>query len=213
MALSKLAANSFDLTDDYALTGTVTGANSTQKLFLIKNIDASSSSTVDFVDGSSSVVLDNTYKTYLFKFVNIHPSNNATRLQYNLSVDGGSNYNVAKTTTSFKAYHDEGDSATALTYETGTDLAQGTGTQFIGDDISNANDASMSGEMFLFNPSSTTFVKHIITITSTLANGDFAVWNSTGTGYGNTTSAVNAVQFTMSSGTIDSGRIALYGIK
>ena len=213
MALSKLDANSFDLTDNYAFTGTVTGANSTQKLFLIKNIDASSSSTVDFVDGSSSVVLDNTYKTYLFKFVNIHPSNNATRLQYNLSVDGGSNYNVAKTTTSFKAYHDEGDSATALTYETGTDLAQGTGTQFIGDDISNANDASMSGEMFLFNPSSTTFVKHIITITSTLANGDFAVWNSTGTGYGNTTSAVNAVQFTMSSGTIDSGRIALYGIK
>ena len=213
MALSKLAANSFDLTDNYALTGTVTGVVSTQKLFLIKNIDASSSSTVDFVDGSSSVVLDNTYKTYLFKFVNIHPSNNATRLQYNLSVDGGSNYNVAKTTTSFKAYHDEGDSATALTYETGTDLAQGTGTQFIGDDISNANDASMSGEMFLFNPSSTTFVKHIITITSTLANGDFAVWNSTGTGYGNTTSAVNAVQFTMSSGTIDSGRIALYGIK
>ena len=213
MALSNLAANSFDLTDNYALTGTVTGVTSTQKLFLIKNIDASSSSTVSFVDGSSSVVLDNTYKTYLFKFVNIHPSNNATRLQYNLSVDGGSNYNVAKTTTSFKAYHDEGDSATALTYETGTDLAQGTGTQFIGDDISNANDASMSGEMFLFNPSSTTFVKHIITITSTLANGDFAVWNSTGTGYGNTTSAVNAVQFTMSSGTIDSGRIALYGIK
>ena len=213
MALSKLAANSFDLTVNYALTGTVTGVTSTQKIFLIKNIDASSSSTVSFVDGSSSVVLDNTYKTYLFKFVNIHPSNNATRLQYNLSVDGGSNYNVAKTTTSFKAYHDEGDSATALTYETGTDLAQGTGTQFIGDDISNANDASMSGEMFLFNPSSTTFVKHIITITSTLANGDFAVWNSTGTGYGNTTSAVNAVQFTMSSGTIDSGRIALYGIK
>ena len=213
MALSKLAANSFDLTDNYALTGTVTGATSTQKLFLIKNIDASSSSTVSFVDGSSSVVLDNTYKTYLFKFVNIHPSNNATRLQYNLSVDGGSNYNVAKTTTSFKAYHNEGDSGAAVTYETGTDLAQGTGTQFIGDDISNANDASMSGEMFLFNPSSTTFVKHIITITSSLANGDFAVWNSTGTGYGNTTSAVDAVQFTMSSGTIDSGRIALYGIK
>ena len=213
MALSKLAPNSFDLTDNYALTGTVTGVTSTQKIFLIKNIDASYIRRVYFVDGSSSVVLDNTYKTYLFKFVNIHPSNNATRLQYNLSVDGGSNYNVAKTTTSFKAYHDEGDSATALTYETGTDLAQGTGTQFIGDDISNANDASMSGEMFLFNPSSTTFVKHIITITSTLANGDFAVWNSTGTGYGNTTSAVNAVQFTMSSGTIDSGRIALYGIK
>ena len=213
MALSKLAANSFDLTDNYAFTGTTTGATSTQKLFLIKNIDASSSSTLSFVDGASSVVLDNTYKTYLFKFINIHPSNNATRLQYNLSVDGGSNYNVAKTTTSFKAYHDEGDSGTGLIYETGTDLAQGTGTQYIGDDISNANDSCMSGEMFLFNPSSTTFVKHILIQTATLANGNYAVFNTTGTEYGNTTSAIDAVQFTMSSGTIDSGRIALYGIK
>ena len=99
-----------------------------------------------------------------------------------------------------------------LTYETGTDLAQGTGTQFIGDDISNANDATMSGEMFLFDPSSTTFVKHVVIQTATLSNGDFAVFNTTGTGYGNTTSAVNAVQFTMSSGTIDSGTIEMYGI-
>ena len=208
MALSKIQPASMNLTANYAFTGTnsVAGLDYPEKK--LATVTASGSSSLSFTSS-----IDNTYNIYKFRFIDIHPSNNATRLQYNLSVDGGSNYNVAKTTTSFKAYHDEGDSATALTYETGTDLAQGTGTQFIGDDISNANDASMSGEMFLFNPSSTTFVKHIITITSTLANGDFAVWNSTGTGYGNTTSAVNAVQFTMSSGTIDSGRIALYGIK
>ena len=82
----------------------------------------------------------------------------------------------------------------------------------IGDDISNANDANMCGEMFLFDPSSTTFVKHILIQTATLANGDYAVYNTTGTGYANTTSAVNAVQFTMSSGTIDSGTIEMYGI-
>ena len=83
MALSKLAANSFDLTDNYALTGTVTGVVSTQKLFLIKNIDASSSSTVSFVNGSDNVVLDNTYKTYLFKFVNIHPQTDNSDFTFN----------------------------------------------------------------------------------------------------------------------------------
>ena len=208
MALSKIQPASMDLTANYAFTGTNSISTIDYEETKLATLTASSSSSLDFTSN-----IDSTYNIYKFRFINIHPSNNATRLQYNLSVDGGSNYNVAKTTHSFKAYHNEAGDTAAVTYETGTDLAQGTGTQFIGDDISNANDASMSGEMFLFNPSSTTFVKHIITVTSSLANGDFAVWNSTGTGYGNTTSAVDAVQFTMSSGTIDSGRIALYGIK
>jgi polyferredoxin len=104
MALSKLAANSFDLTDNYALTGTVTGVVSTQKLFLIKNIDASSDSTISFVNGSSSVVLDGTYKTYLFRLINIHPSNNTTTFSVNFR-DGGSNYDATKTTTFFAANH------------------------------------------------------------------------------------------------------------
>lgn len=207
MALSKIQPASMDLTDDYAFTGTnsVAGLGYAEKKLATQT--ASSSSALSFTSN-----IDNTYNIYKFRFVNIHPSNNATRLQYNLSVDGGSNYNVAKTTTSFKAYHNEAGNTAAITYETGTDLAQGTGTQFIGDDISNANDATMSGEMFLFDPSSTTFVKHILIQTATLSNGDFAVFNTTGTGYGNTTSAVNAVQFTMSSGTIDSGTIEMYGI-
>ena len=207
MALSKIQPASMDLTANYAFTGTnsVSTIEYTQKKLATQT--ASSSSSLSFTSN-----IDNTYNIYKFRFINIHPSNNATRLQYNLSVDGGSNYNVAKTTTSLKAYHNEAGNTAALTYETGTDLAQGTGTQFIGDDISNANDATMSGEMFLFNPSSTTFVKHILIRTATLSNGDYAVFNTTGTGYGNTTSAVNAVQFTMSSGTIDSGTIEMYGI-
>tara|TARA_R100000654_G_scaffold72851_1_gene105049 strand:+ start:1018 stop:1644 length:627 start_codon:yes stop_codon:yes gene_type:complete len=207
MALSKIQPASMDLTANYAFTGTNSVSTIEYAEKKLATQTASSSSSLSFTSS-----IDNTYNIYKFKFINIHPSNNATRLQYNLSVDGGSNYNVAKTTTSFKAYHNEGDSGTGLIYETGTDLAQGTGTQFIGDDISNANDANMCGEMFLFDPSSTTFVKHILIQTATLANGDYAVYNSTGTGYGNTTSAVDAVQFTMSSGTIDSGTIEMYGI-
>ena len=211
MALSKLAANSFDLTDNYAFTGTTTGATSTQKLFLIKNLDASSSSTLSFVDGSDSVVLDNTYKTYLFRFINIHPQNDEKDLQVGFR-DGGSDYDAVKTTSYFEAIHDEADSSTSLGYQTGLDIAQGTGFQtilrFIGDD----NDQSASGEMFLFNPSSTTFVKHFIATGSSVTGGDYANNHFIG-GYINTTTAIDGVQFKFNSGNIDSGRIALYGIK
>ena len=211
MALSKLAVNSFDLTDNYAFTGTTTGATSTQKLFLIKNLDASSSSTLSFVDGSDSVVLDNTYKTYLFRFINIHPQNDEKDLQVGFR-DGGSDYDAVKTTSYFEAIHDEADSSTSLGYQDNLDIAQGTGFQtilrFIGDD----NDQSASGEMFLFNPSSTTFVKHFIATGSSVTGGDYANNHFIG-GYINTTTAIDGVQFKFNSGNIDSGRIALYGIK
>jgi hypothetical protein len=191
VALSKLAANSFDLTDNYALTGTVTGVTSTQKLFLIKNIDASSSSTVDFVNGSNSVVLDNTYKTYLFRIINVHPSTNSGGFAVNFSIDTGSNYNVTKTTTSFVAQHQESGSGGQLGYQTGYDLSQSTSDQEITQNIYATDDNSGCGNLYLFNPSSTTFVA----------------------GYCNTTSAIDAVRFKFDTGNIDSGRIALYGIK
>jgi len=211
MALSKLAANSFDLTDNYALTGTVTGANSTQKLFLIKNIDASSDSTISFVDGSNSVVLDNTYKTYLFKFINMHSSSDEQNFTVGFR-DGGSDYDAVKTTTYFEAIHNEGDTATNLAYQASLDLAQSTGFQlclrFLGTD----NDQSASGEMYLFSPSSTTFVKHFMINGSSDTSSEY-LNNHFIAGYCNTTTAIDGVQFKMASGNIDAGRIALYGIK
>jgi len=179
---------------------------------LIKTLTASSSSTLSFVDGSSDVVLDSTYPIYQFKFINCHPATNNEGLSFNFSVDSGSNYNVAKTTTTPRAYHNESDSQAALQYDDGQDLAQGTGFQRILRFIGNGNDESGSGEMFLFNPSSTTFVKHFIAKGNTYYNGDYSM-NDLTAGYGNTTSAVDAVQFKMSSGNIDSGTIKLYGIK
>ena len=212
MALSKLDANSFDLTDNYAFTGTTTGVVSTQKLFLIKNIDASSSSTVDFVNGSSSVVLDNTYKTYLFRIINVHPSTNSGGFAVNFSIDTGSNYNVTKTTTSFVAQHQESGSGGQLGYQTGYDLSQSTSDQEITQNIYATDDNSGCGNLYLFNPSSTTFVKHFVSETGSMfANA--RAWHNFVAGYCNTTSAIDAVRFKFDTGNIDSGRIALYGIK
>lgn len=180
----------------------------------IKTLTASSSSTLSFVHGSSDVVLDSTYPIYMFKFINIHPVSH-TEFTFNTSIDSGSNYNVAKTTTTTSAFHGENDASGPTYYYIDGDLAQGTGVARISGTIYTDNDSSMSGEMFLFSPSSTTFVKHFISDTQRM---DFSAgagysnqWKCAG--YTNTTSAVNAIQFSMVTGNIASGTIKLYGIK
>ena len=179
---------------------------------LIKTLTASSSSTLSFVDGSNGVVLDSTYPIYLFKFINMHPATDSTHFQFNMSVDGGSNYNVTKTSTMFRSWHKEDDSGTALAYDTGYDLAQSTAFQPLAQEVSNDNDNDCVGTLTIYNPSSTTFVKHFIS-TFNMVNLEPITMVMYGAGYGNTTSAVDAVQFKMSSGNIDSGTIKLYGIK
>ena len=210
MALSKLAANSFDLTDNYAFTGTTTGIVSTQKLFLIKNIDASNSSTVNFINGSNDVVIDNTYKTYIFRFINMHPDpNNGPNFGIQATTDG-SNFNVTQSVTHFRARHDD-DTSTTFGYDTGNDSVQATGYQSMGSP-GNGNDECFTGQAIIFNPSSTTFIKHYVTVCANFESGDIAqnVYNA---GYFNTTSALTGFSFKMSAGNIGSGRIALYGIK
>ena len=181
-------------------------------LTLIKTLTASSSSTLSFVHGSSDVVLDSTYPIYKFSFINIHPSDNDKGLQFNMSADSGSNYNVTKTTTSFRQLHAEDDSYAVLEYRTGEDLAQSTDYKYVTAGEGNGNDVDGAGELFLFNPSSTTFVKHFLS-RSIMYYEINAPFNWFMSGYGNTTSAVNAIQFKMNSGNIDSGTIKLYGIK
>ena len=192
----------------------VTAASSlpTGAMTLIKSQTASSSSTINFVHGTSDVVLDNTYPIYLFKFINIHPATDNQEFTFNMSADSGSNYNVTKTTTFFWNVHTESDSDAEQSYITGDDLAQSTGFQDLTRGTGNGNDESASGELWLFNPSSTTYVKHFMATTNDYNNGD-QTNNSYIAGYGNTTSAVDAVQFKMDSGNIDAGTIKLYGIK
>ena len=218
MALTKFNFNSFDVTSaaskGLGFNASANGFSTIDPgaMTLIKTLTASSSSTLSFVDGSSSVVLDNTYSVYMFKFINMHPATSDASLTFNMSVDGGSNYNVTKTTTTPRAYHDEADSEAAIEYDGGQDLAQSTSFQGISRFLGNGNDECGSGTLHIFNPSSTTFVKHFIAEASTYYSGDYIFHDFTA-GYGNTTSAVNAVQFKMSSGNIDAGTIKMYGIK
>ena len=182
-------------------------------LTLISTQTASNSATISFTTG-----LDSTYDMYEFKFIDIHPINNASYFSFNLSTDAGSNYNTTKTTTFFQAFHEEseptdiyGITGGGITYDSGEDLAQSTSFQRISYAIKNDADATVVGSMQLFNPSSTTYVKHFISTTNMYwyANASF---NTYVAGYGNTTSAVNAIQFKMNSGNFD-GVIKLYGVK
>ena len=175
----------------------------------IKKLTASSSSTLSFVDGASSVVLDDTYKEYLFTFNNIHGSASAS-LNFKASTDTGSSYGVATTTTAFMAEQGE-SSDPSLGYRTSEDHAQDTGAIKLSESFGVDNDQSASGYLQLFAPSSTTFVKHFIGRFHSCHAADYAD-DAFKAGYVNSTSAVDAIQFSMSSGNIDAGDICLYGI-
>jgi hypothetical protein len=186
---------------------TSAGQLASGSLVPISEQTASGSASISFTSG-----IDSTYPIYKFEFINCHPSNDSVNFKMNLSTDGGSNYNVTKTTTFFYASHAEADTEAQLAYDTGRDLAQGTADAHISNEVGNANDESLSGTMYLFNPSSSTYVKHFISEAQTYHGANLSIVNYLA-GYGNTTSSINAVKFLFQTGNIDSGTIKLYGIK
>ena len=179
---------------------------------LIKTLTASSSANLSFVHGSSSVVLDNTYPIYLFKIINCHPATDEVDFSFQGSVNSGSGYGVTMTSTGFTAYHNEGGTAQGVGYEGQLDQEQGTGFHQLSYDTSNDSAHVINGELFLFDPSNTTFVKHFLSRTSNNHYNNYELDTFSG-GYFNTTSAINAIQFKFGSGNIDAGTIKLYGIK
>jgi len=174
-------------------------------LTLLTTATASSSATLDFTSS-----IDSTYDSYLFKFIDIHPATDETQFKVNFR-DGSSAYDATKTTTNFNAYHNEADGTTILGYNGSWDLAQSTDAQPLTTNTGNDNDQSVSGELTLYNPSSTTFVKHFIANVNTSSGDDYTV-NLYTAGYCNVTAAIDGVQFKMNSGNIDSGTIKMYGV-
>ena len=173
---------------------------------LISTQTASSSSTISFTSG-----IDDTYDEYVFKFYNIHPETDNVTLQVGFR-DGDTNYDAVKTSTSFRVYHNEADGSTTLAYTSGEDQAQSTDYQVLSlGGVGADADQCTSGSLTLFNPSSTTFVKHFIMRKNMAAQDDYSL-ESNVAGYCNTTAAIDGVQFKMSSGNIDAGDICLYGI-
>ena len=189
-----------------SVTGITVLANASDSITLISSQTANNSASLSFTTGINS-----TYKAYKFVYPSIHARTDNTAFQFNLSTDGGSNYNVTKTSTWFVAYHNEAGNAQSLIYEGDNDLAQSTGFQTITYGLGNDADQSLSGTLELFNPSSTTYVKHFISRNANYYFADYS-HNSFVAGYGNTTSACNAIQFKMDSGNFD-GTVYMYGIK
>ena len=176
-------------------------------LNLLSTQTASSSATISFTSG-----IDSTYKEYIFKFIDIHGSGDGVDLTFQASTNTGSSYGVTVTTTDFIAYHNESGSDNNLIYNSNHDLAQSTSFMQLSQDIgAGESDQCAVGILHLFNPSSTTFVKHYISRFNNYHDSNYSMGNF-GAGYFNTTSAIDAVQFKMSTGNIDAGTIKLYGV-
>ena len=201
--MALLFAKNNSLSAVTALPAAVSGGG----LNLISTQTASSSASLDFTSG-----IDSTYKEYIFKFIDIHPSADVA-FKFNFSADGGSNYNVTKTSTMFRAYHSEGGGDGVLQYLTAEDLAQSTSPDFLHAGYGSDTDNSCAGTLHLFDPASTTFVKHYIANVTGVENSSTDLCNVYyKSGYCNTTSAINAVQFSNASGNIDAGTIKMYGV-
>ena len=200
--MALLFAKNNSLSAVTALPASVSGGG----LNLISTQTASSSATIDFTSG-----IDSTYKEYIFKFYDIHPSGDNVDFDFQASTDGGSNYNTTMTTTAFISYHQEDGSPAALSYVTGQDQAQGTSFQGLSDNQGNGSDECCVGTLHLFDPSNTTFVKHFISRFNQYNYDNYSREDYVA-GYFNTTSAINAFQFKFDSGNIDAGTIKLYGV-
>mgnify|MGYP003120372994 CR=1 FL=1 len=202
--MAVLFANNNSLSAITALPSDVSGGAMT----LLETQTASSDSTLSFTSN-----IDSTYKEYIFKFTDIHPGTDNKYFQFQTDTGTNTSYNQTITSSSFYAYQEEDGSPAALSYATGNDQAQGTGFQRLSDEVGNENDESCSGTLQIFEPSSTTFVKHFISRFSTYYGyGSGYIVDSYIAGYVNTTTALTRFQFKMNSGNIDSGTIKLYGI-
>ena len=188
---------------DITAFGSITSLGS---LSHIATQTASSSAYIDFTSG-----IDSTYKEYIFYFINIHAGTGDAIFSFQADTGTNTNYNQTITSTAFTAQHGEGGSPASIFYNTGGDLAQGTGLQQLSEYNGTENDHNSSGYLHLFNPSSSVFVKHFISV-SNLIGGEERNRNGYNSGYINTTTAITRIRFKMDTGNIDSGQILLFGL-
>ena len=197
-------SNGTTLLDAGALdSGVATGA-----MTLLSTSTASSSSTIDFTSG-----IDSTYKEYIFKFIDIHQSNDGADFQFQVDTGTNTSYNQTITSAGFVCEHDEADTATTLATHSGSAvLHQETDFQDLGRSLGNDNDQSLSGQLYLFDPSNSSHVTHFEAVINEAGASNQSVQRHV-SGYVNTTTAITRIRFKADAGTIDSGTIKLYGIK
>ena len=199
-----LISNGTTLLDAGALdSGVATGA-----MVLLSTSTASSSSTIDITSG-----IDSTYKVYVFKFIDIHQSNDGADFQFQVDTGTNTNYNQTITSAGFVAENMEDGTANTLATHSGSAvLHQETGFQDLGRSLGNDNDQSLSGQLYLFDPSNSSHVTHFEAVINEAGSTNQTVQRHVA-GYINTTTAITRIRFKADSGNIDSGTIKMYGIK
>jgi len=207
--MATYASIKYDFTPPTATVSAQVGAGA---MVLIKSLTSDGSDdTLDFKDGTSGVVMDSTYKTYIFRYMDMHPETNNASFGVQFNASGGSGFDETLTTTSFRAKHMEDGSGAEVGYVTGQDLQQATTYQILSEGIGNVATETGSGELWLFNPSSTTYLKHFINRSSGVRHNP-GVQDMFYAGYINTTSAIDEISFKFSSDEIQGGTINMYGI-
>ena len=194
----------------------VAGASAAGDVVLIETISGTGVSDFEFDSG-----IDSTYAQYIFGIYNINPSANGVDFKFHATTDG-TNYTVPHVHSYFKSEHSEDDDdVQALAYDTSYDSLNVDGNLSviaipIMREIGNGADESGSGILHLWNPASTTFMKHYQSecINNNYTSGSIpnVAHHSFVGGYFNTTSAITKIKFTLGSGTMD-GKIKLWGVK
>ena len=200
MALIKYNNNS--ISNITAVAGLSSGAMN----LITTNTISSGVSSSDFTSG-----IDSTYDTYIFKYYNVHPATNNVKFTFQVEVGTGTTYGQSITSSDFILQHSEDDSATEFGYASANDQSNGTAFQSIAQLVGNGADESASGDLYIFSPSNTTFVKHFMAIGNHYRQDNYTRAHYTA-GYVNTTTALTRVSFKFTSGNIDSGVIKMYGI-
>ena len=188
-----------------ALMGTA-GVSAGADVVLLATQTASASASLDFTSG-----IDSTYGEYIFKFYNINPATDDVDFTFQVNAVGEADFDEYITSTFFAAYHAEDEGTPALSYFTSYDQAQGTAYQVLAYDTGGGGDECYAGTLHLFNPSSTTYVKHFYSRSSNHHQGNYAQ-DANAAGYINTTAAIDEISFKMESGNFD-GTIKMWGVK
>ena len=187
----------------------VAGTAATADVVLLSTQTADDDSTITFSSDITS-----TYGEYIFRWYNFSPSGNNISLQWSVNATDGADYDdSAITSTHFQAEHHEGDEAggAAVAYQTAVDRAEQTGFFNLDMSVGDGADESGCGELHLFNPASTTYVKHFICKSHVYHTSNYAKCSFVA-GYINDTTAIDDVQFKVGSGTFD-GKFKMWGVK
>ena len=172
-----------------------------------------SSDTTDLTDITFNSGIDSTYDVYMFDFININAATDNTTFQFQVNATDGADYNdSAITSTHFAAYNDEPSEGTSATvyYDGSRDAAESTSFIPLEHYVGSGADESISGRMWLYAPSSGTYVKHWMAQFSENAQHN-AAYSTYVAGYINDTTAIDDIRFKMASGNLD-GLIKMYGL-